>query len=93
MAGPQRKCRTDSFHSERGSEHGEGVEVCEAAGRGRVRKALSASLGCWVVQRSGSGYGVWGGRAGCEAVWEQRPFEGVAQDRVEPFVPTWLWST
>lgn len=35
----------NSFHLERGSQHGKGDEVCKAAEMDRVRKALSASRG------------------------------------------------
>lgn len=45
LAGPQRKCKISSFHTERGRQHGKGDEACKAAETGRVRRALWASRG------------------------------------------------
>lgn len=89
--GHSASAKINSFPSERGSQHGKGGEVCEAAEMGRVRKALSASRGVGI--RSGSSCDMPGGSTGCEAVWEQRPFKGVPEEGVKPLVPTWFWST
>lgn len=35
----------NSFHLERGSQHGKGAKACAAAAMGRVRKALLAPKG------------------------------------------------
>lgn len=80
----------NSFHVERGSQHGKGDGACKA---GQGEEGTLSFQRCWVVHSSARGSEVQGGRTGCEVVWEQRPFEGVPEEGLEPLVPTWFWST